>query len=44
MTIGILGLVSASSAWLAYLPPAAYLRWVAARDASMTDGPAPVPG
>jgi hypothetical protein len=31
MTIGILGLLSAASAWLAFLPPAAYLRWVAAR-------------
>lgn len=31
MTIGILGLVSAASAWLAFLPPAAYLRHVQAR-------------
>ena len=31
MTVGILGLVSAASVWLAFLPPAAYLRWVAAR-------------
>jgi hypothetical protein len=28
--IGGLGLVSAASAWLAFLPPAAYLRWVGA--------------
>jgi hypothetical protein len=31
MTIGILGLVSAASAWLAFLPPEAYLRRVQAR-------------
>jgi len=31
MTVGILGLVSAASAWLAFLPPAAYLRRVRAR-------------
>ena len=36
MTIGILGLVSAASAWLAFLPPAAYLRWVEARAATVT--------
>ena len=33
--IGILGLVSASAAWLAFLPPAAYLRWVRARTAPL---------
>jgi hypothetical protein len=31
MTIGILGLVSAASAWLAFLPPEACLRRVQAR-------------
>jgi hypothetical protein len=31
MTVGILGLVSAASVWLAFLPPAAYLRRVQAR-------------
>jgi hypothetical protein len=36
MTIGILGLLSAASAWLAFLPPAAYLRRVEARAASVS--------
>ncbi len=31
MSVGILGLVSAASVWLAFLPPAAYLRRVRAR-------------
>lgn len=33
--IGILGLVSAGAAWLAFLPPAPYLRWVRARTAPL---------
>jgi hypothetical protein len=33
--IGSLGLVSASAAWFAFLPPAAYLRWVSSRTAPL---------
>jgi len=31
LTVGALGLLSAASVWLAFMPPAAYLRWVRVR-------------
>lgn len=34
LIVGPIGLVAAGSVWLAFLPPAAYTRWVAARGAA----------